>query len=56
VMTTFLFTFGLLPALSIPFVLIQTATLNLVAYHTFNKKKFYVDEVTVVNQIENEEE
>jgi len=56
IMTTLLLTFGLLPALTMPFFLIQIATLNLVANFTYNKKKFYVDEVTVVNQIENEEE
>lgn len=56
IMTTLILTFGLLPAMAIPFFLIQTATLNLVAYFTYNKKKFYVDEVTVVNQIQNEEE
>lgn len=48
-MTTAVLTFGLLPALIVPFLLILMTNLNLVAYFAYNKKKFYVDEVTIVN-------
>ena len=53
---TTVFTFGLLPVIVMPIALVLVANLNLVTYFTFNKRKFYVDEVTVINQIENDEE
>jgi hypothetical protein len=54
VMLTTVVTFGILPAIIAPVSLVWITNLNLVAYFYFNKKKFYVDEVTVINQIENE--
>lgn len=54
VMLTTVVTFGILPAIIVPVSLVWITNLNLVAYFYFNKKKFYVDEVTVINQIENE--
>lgn len=52
--TTF-FTFGLLPIIMMPVALVLLNSLNLIAYFTFNKRKFYIDEVTVVNQIVNDD-
>lgn len=53
-MTTF-FTFGLLPIIMMPISLVLICSLNLIAYFTLNKRKFYIDEVTIVNQIVNDD-
>ena len=42
--STALFTVGIIPVLMIPFALVVSVALHLVAYYRENDKKYYVDE------------
>ncbi|MBO5775807.1 MAG: hypothetical protein J6V83_03420 [Clostridia bacterium] len=47
---TAVFTVGIIPIVMVPFALVVTVTLHLVAYYQENDKKFYVDERIVENK------